>query len=195
MLALIRHKGETDNVLSVVYFPISILWKVKITLTRKIILSGMFSLVLLTMAVTIVRGGNIVIRAFGRNSNSETNLVFYWFWLYIEVAMGECNSTAYSGSLVTMLKCYFQFLAFLISCVVSFRALFSQREKDKQALRVNMQKDDHGRQPSSLYLRMHGRLRNVHDSLLETCRSSERDKDVHQDEAKEENGDSLVLVT
>lgn len=79
--------SETKNNLLVLFVPISILWKVKITLARKIILIGLFSLVLVTMAATIVRGGDVVIAAFG--SKGELSTVFYYFWLYVEVAMGE----------------------------------------------------------------------------------------------------------
>ncbi|KAI1419548.1 hypothetical protein F5Y12DRAFT_793531 [Xylaria sp. FL1777] len=82
-------------------FPLSILWGTKISLRKKYILSAVFSLVLLTIAVTIVR-----ISAYGGADETVASVPWVWFWISVEWVV-----------------------SFITACLVSFRALFVQKER------------------------------------------------------------------
>lgn len=62
--------------------------------------------------------------------------------------------------------------AFLISCIVSFRSLFLRREKTSHDLLRERQRKESARQ-NALDKRWRIRLRNLHDSVLDTCRTLE----------------------
>jgi hypothetical protein len=75
---------------------------------------------------------------------------------------------------------YFQLsflIAFLIACVVSFRALFAQRQKKANAkqheYRERMHREAQGSHPHRDSLIR--RAKRFHDGLVETLRSTERD--------------------
>lgn len=72
-------------------FPIIILWNVRITLRKKLILSCTFGLVALTIAVTIVRGSVFggTYKKFNANEMANLNPGWMWFWIFIEFAVGE----------------------------------------------------------------------------------------------------------
>ena len=68
--------------------PISILWNVRISTARRIALAGVFSLVLITMAIAIVRvtvttaGGNI------SKNNKQVESTWLYTWHFVEAAVG-----------------------------------------------------------------------------------------------------------
>ncbi|KAI0424153.1 hypothetical protein F5Y09DRAFT_325253 [Xylaria sp. FL1042] len=82
-------------------FPLSVLWGTSISLKQKYVLSAVFSLVLLTIAVTIVRTS-----AYGGANETVASVPWVWFWLSVEWVV-----------------------AFIAACIVSFRALFVKKER------------------------------------------------------------------
>jgi len=75
----------------VICFPVVILWNVRISLRKKLILSCTFGLVALTIAVTIVRGSVFggTYKKFDRNEMRNLNMGWMWFWIFIEFAVGK----------------------------------------------------------------------------------------------------------
>ncbi|KAF2267293.1 hypothetical protein CC78DRAFT_566250 [Lojkania enalia] len=138
----------------IIYFPVAILWRVKIGLRKKIILSGTFGLVAFTIAVTIVRGSVFggAYKSFDENKRQNLNMSWMWFWMFIEFSV-----------------------AFLIACIVSFRALFAQREQrayeKKMAQRQIAWQNSSTKRgtPRGLF----ERARYIHNSLLETFKTLE----------------------
>jgi hypothetical protein len=72
-------------------FPIIILWNVRISLRKKLILSCTFGLVALTIAVTIVRGSVFggTYRKFNANEMTNLNPGWMWFWIFVEFVTGK----------------------------------------------------------------------------------------------------------
>ncbi|KUI69817.1 Lipase [Cytospora mali] len=138
---------------AILCFPISILWRVKISLRKKLILGGIFGLVGFTIAVTIVRGSIFggVYKSINADGGSELNVSWIWFWLYVEYTV-----------------------SFIIACCVSFRALFLQQEHRSQQAR-----DQQRKETGSMYAMDENRkgfrakFRRLHESLLDTCRNLE----------------------
>lgn len=77
--------------LIVLCFPIFILWKVKITLRKKLLLSTVFGLVGFTIAVTIVRGSIFggVYKSIDSTGTNEINISWITFWFYVELTVCE----------------------------------------------------------------------------------------------------------
>ncbi|KAK7965879.1 uncharacterized protein PG986_000156 [Apiospora aurea] len=128
--------------------PVIILWRSRIEIRKKIILTFVFGLASLTIAITIVRG-SIFHNAFdadGRITKSSQSITFTWFWWYCEFGV-----------------------SFLISCIVSFRSLFVQRRNrslDRQ------EKQRHGQGPRSGGRRdWRARIYRLHDSVLDTAKT------------------------
>ncbi|KUI53627.1 Lipase [Cytospora mali] len=138
---------------AILCFPISILWRVKIGLRKKLLLGGIFGLVGFTIAVTIVRGSIFggVYKSINADGGNELNVSWIWFWLYVEYTV-----------------------SFIIACCVSFRALFLQQEHRSQQAR-----DQKRKETGSMYAMDENRkgfrakARWLHDSLLDTCRDLE----------------------
>ncbi|KAK8127964.1 hypothetical protein PG984_009072 [Apiospora sp. TS-2023a] len=87
-------------------FPIWILWGTKVSMQRKLALSVIFGLVSLTIAVTCIRGTEI-----GGVNGNYVSILPFCFWLG------------------------FEFLAaFTVGCLISFRSLFTYREKAAREL-------------------------------------------------------------
>lgn len=64
-------------------FPVTILWKVRISLRKKLYLSAFFLLSVFTVAMAIIRGTI----SYGRISSDYTesqNISWIWFWLQFE---------------------------------------------------------------------------------------------------------------
>lgn len=78
----------------VLCFPIFILWNVKISLHKKLVLTAVFGLVGLTIAVTIVRASifSPQYKAINGGSTEEVNICWVIFWFYVEFTVGECSS-------------------------------------------------------------------------------------------------------
>ncbi|KAI1808929.1 hypothetical protein F4811DRAFT_499486 [Daldinia bambusicola] len=85
----------------IIFFPAFVLWGTKISLRKKLLLSTIFCLVLLTIAVTVVRTS-----AYGGAGETVTDIIWVWFWIVTEWVV-----------------------SFLVACLVSFRSLFVQRER------------------------------------------------------------------
>jgi hypothetical protein len=83
---------------TVLCFPISILWRVKISLRKKLILGGIFGLVGFTIGVTIVRGSIFggVYKSINADGGSELNVSWIWFWLYVEYTVCKLTSAAHT---------------------------------------------------------------------------------------------------
>ncbi|OAK95324.1 hypothetical protein IQ06DRAFT_309680 [Phaeosphaeriaceae sp. SRC1lsM3a] len=148
--------------LFIMCFPIIILWNVRITLRKKLILSCTFGLVALTIAVTIVRGSVFggTYKKFNANEMANLNPGWMWFWIFIEFAV-----------------------AFLIACIISFRALFAQREQRSYENQVEQQRLAwEGRATESTSGKRSGiikRARLYHDSLLQSFKSLETRHDMN----------------
>jgi hypothetical protein len=137
----------------VVALPIIILWRSRLTMRKKLILMGVFGLVFITIAVTIVRG-SIFHKVYNTpasptGSQEFQSLTFTWFWFYCELTV-----------------------AILIACVVSFRSLFMHREQkssDREMQRQRQESAHHNAVQRGWRLRM----ARFHDSVLDTCRDLE----------------------
>jgi len=84
----------TTIMAEVVGFPVAILWKSRIDMRKKIILTFTFGLVFVTIAITIVRGSvfHRVYSANGTGEAKEQSLTFTWFWFYCEFSVGRLSS-------------------------------------------------------------------------------------------------------
>ncbi|KAF2119898.1 hypothetical protein BDV96DRAFT_566279 [Lophiotrema nucula] len=141
----------------IICFPVVILWQVSIALKKKLMLSGIFGLVVFTMAITIVRGSIFggVYKTIDQNKRMDMNVTWIWFWFFIEFAV-----------------------SFIIASLVSFRALFAQREKNADASEHRRREEAYQRQrersdESSQRFGFRWRARRFHDSLLESFKDSE----------------------
>ncbi|KAI1639200.1 hypothetical protein F4809DRAFT_596992 [Biscogniauxia mediterranea] len=134
----------------IICFPVVILWRVRINLRRKLILSGIFSLVAFTIAVTIVRGSIFggVYKAFDPNDVKAMNITWIWFWFNIEFIV-----------------------SFIVACLVSFRALFAQENPKPQPAVARQRTKDGAYDPKTAGFR--ARARRLQDSILDTFRTLE----------------------
>ncbi|KAI2623108.1 hypothetical protein GGR54DRAFT_596618 [Hypoxylon sp. NC1633] len=99
----------------IIFFPTFILWGIRINLRKKILLSAIFSLVLLTIAVTIVRTS-----AYGGADETVEDVTWVWFWIITEWVV-----------------------SFFVACLVSFRSLFAQKERKAGYARQRAQAATH----------------------------------------------------
>ncbi|KAI1439196.1 hypothetical protein GGR50DRAFT_690546 [Xylaria sp. CBS 124048] len=110
----------------IIGFPFWILWGCRLTLRKKLALSGIFGLVAFTIAVTIIRGSIFggVYQSISEHHKQQLNITWIWFWFNIEFIV-----------------------AFTVGCLTSFRALFGlKRSEDerrrKYALRPRTKSSD-----------------------------------------------------
>lgn len=77
----------------VLMFPAWILWTVKVSLRKKILLGAMFGLVGFTIAVTIVRGSIYggTFKPVDETGSKQLNTTWIWFWFNVEFTV--CKST------------------------------------------------------------------------------------------------------
>ncbi|KAJ0104203.1 hypothetical protein J7T55_001690 [Diaporthe amygdali] len=134
---------------TILAFPIYILWKVKITLRKKLLLSAVFGMVGFTIAVTIVRGSIFggVYKSINESGENQVNITWITFWFLVEFTV-----------------------AYIIACIVSFRTLFVHNEQQSEA------RDAGRKRQESEERRRQGlmeRMRRLHDSILDTCRTWE----------------------
>ncbi|KAI1175559.1 hypothetical protein F4777DRAFT_549724 [Nemania sp. FL0916] len=131
-------------------FPVVILWRTRINLRRKLILLGIFSLVAFTIATTIVRGSIFggVYKTFDPKHPEIMSVTWIWFWFNIEFIV-----------------------SFIIACLVSFRSLFAQERPKSPAPVAKPRTQDGAYDVGRGNLR--NRMRNIHNSLLETLRTLE----------------------
>ncbi|KAF2806679.1 uncharacterized protein BDZ99DRAFT_448126 [Mytilinidion resinicola] len=88
--------------------PISLLWSVRVSFGRKVVLAGLFSLVLITMVIAIVRV-TVVSKGYVVG-HRQAEISWLYFWSFTEFAV-----------------------AILVACLASFRALFAQKERQSEA--------------------------------------------------------------
>jgi hypothetical protein len=72
-------------------FPIAILWRVRISVKKKLYLLSMFMVTLFTLAMAIIRGTISYGRIASDYSQSQ-NISWIWFWLQMEFIVCEFSS-------------------------------------------------------------------------------------------------------
>ncbi|KAI0451596.1 hypothetical protein F5B21DRAFT_486532 [Xylaria acuta] len=135
----------------IVALPVTILWRSRIQIRQKLILTFVFGLVFLTIAITIVRGSifHKGLDSSGSVSKETQNITFTWFWFYAEFTV-----------------------AFIVACIASFRSLFVHRDQKSAARREEEQRRKANYQ-SAMRRGWRARLNYWHDSVLDTCRTLE----------------------
>ncbi|KAK6851441.1 hypothetical protein PG995_012563 [Apiospora arundinis] len=93
----------------IIIFPLTIVWRVRISLYKKMVLACLFSMVLFTVAITLIRATTPLGRVTPDNAPSQ-NIGWVWFWFSIELDT-----------------------SFFISCMASFRSLFVQIDNPRVA--------------------------------------------------------------
>ncbi|KAK9425269.1 putative Integral membrane protein [Seiridium unicorne] len=132
----------------IIGLPVAILWKSRISNRKKLILTFIFCLVFLTIAITIVRGSvfhQVYNSATSTGKGQMQSATFTWFWFYCE---------------------------FSVACIVSFRTLFVQRG-NQVVDRVQEQRIREAAYKSAMRRGLRARARQLHDSVLETCKTLE----------------------
>jgi hypothetical protein len=120
--------------------PISILWNVRVSLKRKFQLAGLFSLVIITMVVAIVRV-SVVTDSKSVSQQNQVEVVWMYLWHFVESSV-----------------------ALLVACLASFRTLFAakeRREEEREAKYRPSTNPDSGRMKAML-----ARAKHFQDSLF-----------------------------
>lgn len=141
----------------IMIFPIAIVWRVKISLRKKLYLSLMFMVTLLTIAMAIIRGTISYGRLASDYSQSQ-NISWIWFWLQMELIV-----------------------SFLVACLVSFRVLFTQTKAKPKYTPPNHSPDQPATFGGSWKPKNSGKKRNIYDSLVDTCIELEGISDMRTD--------------
>ncbi|KAF2177970.1 hypothetical protein K469DRAFT_541349, partial [Zopfia rhizophila CBS 207.26] len=144
----------------IIGLPITILWRSHISKRKKFILSLVFGLVFLTIAITIVRGSvfhEVYNNATSKGNGRMQSATFTWFWFYCEFSV-----------------------AFIIACIVSFRTLFVQRRNEADK-RDQVEKRREQIYRSAIRRGLRARARQFHDSVLVTCKTLEGVSDSDAD--------------
>ncbi|KAL2192380.1 hypothetical protein P885DRAFT_47832 [Corynascus similis CBS 632.67] len=76
----------------ILFLPVVILWQVRLTIRKKLVLAAIFSLTLVTVAVTIIRG-SIHEGKVATDGSQTQNIAWAWFWLSIEFITGKPAAT------------------------------------------------------------------------------------------------------
>ncbi|KAK7957253.1 uncharacterized protein PG986_006475 [Apiospora aurea] len=136
----------------IIIFPISILWKVRIPLRKKIVLACFFGMILVTIGITLVRATVRHGRVASINTQAQ-NMNWVWFWFTIEFVT-----------------------AFVVACTASFRSLFVQIDRSRNGSPLGNQANA-ARRPST----PRSPKRRPYDTLLNTILSlegeNERDRE------------------
>ncbi|KAI0813607.1 hypothetical protein GGR55DRAFT_687295 [Xylaria sp. FL0064] len=133
-----------------IIFPLSILWTSRISLRKKLVLSAIFLLIGVTIAITIVRGG-FAVYVTQPTAWTELNISYSFF-----------ETLEYIAS-------------FLVACVISFRSLFTQRQNqvahaaERRARRYNVPDTNCRRKKE----RSTDRVQRFYDVFISTCRTLE----------------------
>ncbi|KAK3331311.1 hypothetical protein B0H66DRAFT_546300 [Apodospora peruviana] len=143
-------------------FPIIILWRTRIGLRQKLVLSSIFSLVGFTIAVTIVRGSIFggMYKSLEQVDRKVMDTSWMEFWYIVQYVT-----------------------SFVVACLVSFRSLWAHREqksKDRSEkerlaarLRAEQQQMKQKSAQSSQEHSLRVKLNKLHDSVLDTFRDLE----------------------
>lgn len=88
--------ANVDATIQFLGSPVYILWKIKITLRKKILLSAVFGMVGFTIAVPIVRGSlsGGVYKPLNAKGKHEVNMTWIIFWFYVELTV--CKSRSFT---------------------------------------------------------------------------------------------------
>lgn len=123
--SILSNINEQRLIYTVMGFPIFIVWKVRIDLKKKIILFGIFSLVSLTIAVTIVRGSILgkAYKTHDAHKGREINVTWIWFWFFIEYSL--CKFSNFSQPFRRLTLCS---ILHRISCFIP-SSFHSEREE------------------------------------------------------------------
>lgn len=79
----------TRFTLAVIAFPVAILWRSRISTRKKLVLTFIFSLAFLTIAITIVRGSVFHSTRATAAVAWTKRATFIWFWYYCEFSVGK----------------------------------------------------------------------------------------------------------
>ncbi|KAI1630817.1 hypothetical protein F4809DRAFT_235431 [Biscogniauxia mediterranea] len=135
----------------IIGFPVAILWSSRISMRKKLVLTFIFCLVFLTISITIVRGS--IFHSVYSADSSEVGQIqsptFTWFWFYIEFSV-----------------------AYIIACMVSFRTLFVQQERNSEK-RIQIEQQLAAARQEAAQGGWHRRARHMYDSVLDTLKSLE----------------------
>ncbi|KAK3986412.1 hypothetical protein QBC44DRAFT_402771, partial [Cladorrhinum sp. PSN332] len=143
----------------IILFPMLIIWRVRVSIWKKIILGGVFGLVVFTIVVTSFRSSvfNSEIGDMRDVGIHINNLAWSWFWHHVQLSV-----------------------SIIIACLVSFRALFcppSDRTSEREAAREYYQRRRQLRNRASNTVEIPGgvtgRFRQFHDTILENFRDLE----------------------
>lgn len=143
------------------------------------------------MVVTIIRGSIFggVYESFDENNFKGMNVSWAWFWFAMEfhvcmytpvrdglsLGRGDGTSPRYPGVGSQRADCLFV-TAYIIACLVSFRALFTKREKSARLqkplpMQAPMPDQPEGRE--RIKSKFRSRVRLIQNTLLDTCRTLE----------------------
>ncbi|KAK4247234.1 hypothetical protein C7999DRAFT_14670 [Corynascus novoguineensis] len=86
----------------ILFLPVVILWQVRLTIRKKLVLGAIFSLTLVTVAVTIIRG-TIYEGKVATDGSQTQNIAWAWFWLSIEFITGKPAATLSSPQILSHL--------------------------------------------------------------------------------------------
>lgn len=160
---------------TVICFPIVIVWRVNINPKKKIVLFCIFSLVSFTIAATIVRGSIFagVYKTLHQNRRVQLSVSWIWFWFFIEfsVCMLHDSPRTITRDLI--------FAALIIASLVSFRALFTHKEKKLRGNKIRLpERADQRTGPLPKGVGFRRRAKWLHDSLLRSFKASETIDDM-----------------
>jgi hypothetical protein len=83
------HHDCLDSNYAVMMLPISILWNVRISFLRRLALAGVFSLVVITMIVSIVRVTVVAEKAASNRKGKQVEITWLFMWHFIESSVGR----------------------------------------------------------------------------------------------------------
>ncbi|KAI1087192.1 hypothetical protein F5B19DRAFT_500296 [Rostrohypoxylon terebratum] len=149
--AIFSAVGDAVSDVLIIGFPVAILWSSRISMRKKLALTFVFSLVFLTIAITIVRGSifHAIYGADASEIGQVQSSTFTWFWFYTEFSV-----------------------AFIIACMVSFRTLFVQQDR-KSENRIQLEQRLVAARQEAVGRGWQIRARRMYDSLLDTLKSLE----------------------
>ncbi|KAH7313638.1 hypothetical protein B0I35DRAFT_480313 [Stachybotrys elegans] len=148
----------------IICFPIVLVWKSKINLRQKLLLTGVFLLVVFNIIVTIIRGSIFggIYNNTSSNDRKVLNVSWMLFWFYLEYIT-----------------------ALIVACLISFRSLWISRKQQNKSQEAQRQTPEHvaaARQESPKPLSPWGKFQT---SLLDT---------LHTLEGTTVNGDDRAFI-
>ncbi|KAK4185626.1 hypothetical protein QBC35DRAFT_454074 [Podospora australis] len=143
---------DSLSIILITLLPISIIWRVRLTLRKRFMLSALFLMSLLTLAVIVIRG--TAFRDTYTSTTTHMNLTWIWFWTMLEFNV-----------------------AFIVSCLISFRTLFTHRRKqhNSRVSGVTGSLNAHGLDQELPYKGFGGtgQMKWLGESVRDTCRDWE----------------------